>query len=147
MTRTSLAAVGCFLLFNGCAAQGRGDALYRVENGQLPAPDKVANLAGLIQTVDGLSVPQGHRFELLPGCHVITNTTHWARSDSQGSVSGTLRQLQFIIDMRAGDSYFIRVREGLWTGSSGTIQLLAEERDPSGTVIREIPPGKPCQES
>jgi hypothetical protein len=137
----------CSLALSGCVAQGRGDALYHTGDGQLAAPNAVAKLGGLIRTVDGLSVPEGHRFELLPGCHVITNSSRWTTSDTQGSVSASLRQLTFAIAMRAGYSYIVRVREGIWTGSSGTVTLIAEERDPDGKVTREIPAGKPCEES
>jgi hypothetical protein len=141
------ATLFCLLALNGCVAEGRGDALYHADNGQLAAPNAVAKLGGLIRTVDGQPVPEGHRFELLPGCHVITNSSRWATSDTQGSISASLRELSFAISMRAGYSYVIRVREGIWTGSSGTVTLIAEERDPGGNVTREIAAGKPCEES
>ncbi len=143
MTRM-VRVVGFVLILSGCVPQGRGDPLYPTEGGVLPPPESVATLGGLIQTVDGLSVPEGHRFELLPGCHVVVNVAHWTHSDSQNSVTATLHQLSFAIDMRAGYSYIVRVQEGLWTGTSGSIRLLAEERDPTGNVTRDIAPGQPC---
>jgi hypothetical protein len=136
-------------VFASCVgpARRRGDALYHTDNGELAPPAAVAELSGLVQTVDGQSVPAGRRFELLPGCHIVTNSTRWTASDLGGSRSATLAPRRFAIFMRAGYRYAIRIEEGIWSGTSGTVKLIAEELGPDGKVTRQIAAGEPCSDS
>jgi hypothetical protein len=143
--RFFLTLVGCVAWLGGCVGHVRGQPLYPMDDGQPAPPDMVAELSGLVQSVDGRDVPTGP-LELLPGCHVVTNSTRWGASDSQGSVTATLRPRSFSINMRASYSYVIRVERGIMSGSSGSIALVAEELDPKGNVTRRFQSGQPCQD-
>ena len=104
LMRSLLAFIGGGAWLTGCVGQFRGEPLYDATSDGRPASDQVAQLSGLVQSVDGRNVPAGRRFELLPGCHVVTNATRWGASDSQGSIAATLRPRMYSIDMRAGYS-------------------------------------------
>lgn len=142
--RTSIAAL---LLLTSCIGHGqlRGEPLYPTTAPSTPLPrESVASLSGAVGSVDGQPVQTGLRFELLPGCHVVTNASRWGGAGWVNAMGGRMPVRSFAMNMRAGYFYYIRIQEGAKTGSGGSPALVAEEQAPDGKPTRQFESGQPC---
>jgi hypothetical protein len=127
----------------GCLGDpARGYPLYtRTE--ELPAVADVARLSGYVQSVDGRDVSSVRPpFELLPGCHVILTPSHWGSfaSDKASGITATTGAVNFVLPMKPGSSYSVKVETAEVSGPVGEISLRTYERDAKGNVTRTFPP-------
>ena len=108
--------------------------------------DQVALLLGPVATVDGAGVPANRStFELLPRCHVVTTQTKLlafdpnATPNPQGEVTGTLPELFYAMDMKAGHIYVIESQVQAIGGNSASVQMTARDVAPDGQSINLAP--------
>jgi len=129
----AFAACGC-----GVGARTRGYPLHDNPNQPL---SRVARLHGYVEAVDGESVTEhGHLFELMPGCHVLRTPRTWGGSGTDRTVTAETGNLRFVIQMRAGHEYEVRV---LLLEAVGRIEVEAVEKDPNGDVVAKHLPVHP----
>ena len=126
----------------GCASgQTRGVPLY-ASSGEPLAREEIGFLTGDVQLIDGRNVSElGRRFELLPGCHVVTTSPLW-RARVESSASGIVPpngQLTYAMNMKAGHRYVIEGRM-LQQRRSQILIITALEKDPEGNVLQEFVP-------
>jgi hypothetical protein len=128
----------------GCVRSGnvRGYRLY--ERDEQPGGD-VCTLIGDVESVDGKSVSgHGHRFELLSGCHTVTNVKTWGGADPNAAVMAHLPEIPFNIEMQAGLTYVLRIAIVGQVREGGRIAITAVEQDANGHVLRKFEPGASC---
>jgi hypothetical protein len=101
----------------------------------------VAKLVGDVGTVDGKPVAHlGHTFELVVGCHTVTNVTEWGGFDPSQAVMAKLPPISFAIDMRAGRTYVLRIA----MVGDRDLAVEAYEQDANGEVTQRFEQGKSC---
>src|SRR5262245_28432151 len=124
-----LSAVGCI-----AKTDERGFPLYPSQGRQL-ASSEVAELVGLIESVDGVHVTERRRaYELLPGCHTVTSAKSWGGVDMFSGSTAQLPAIPFAITMRASYTYVIDIQQVSVTGSGGSLEITALEQDSEGRV-------------
>jgi hypothetical protein len=126
----------------GHLGKPRAVALYPNPD-QRRAPHEIATLYGPIGSVDGRSVgSQGSRFELLPGCHVVTLRPRIGETSSSGTSAwmATLPPLVYAFRMRASHSYGIEHKVEHSSGPYGRFMLTAVEKGPDGAVVQPLGP-------
>lgn len=148
-TRTDIAAWGCrlqtavalaALVASGCGvgSRTRGYPLHGDANTPLSA---VARLHGYVEEVDGDNVTEhGNLYELLPGCHVIGTPRTWGGAGVDASATAETGHLRFVIKMRAGHDYEVRV---LMLEALHRIEVETVEKDPNGDVVAKHLPVHP----
>lgn len=128
----------------GCvnAANVKAYRLYEDPSGGL---EGTAILVGDVEQFDGVSVSaHGHRFEVLPGCHTVTNVTTWGGMDPNAAVTAHLPQLPFSVRMKAGMTYVLRIAIVGPVQEGGRLEITLREQDASGAVLRTLQPGSQC---
>ncbi len=133
----TLSVCGC-----GVGSRTRGHPLHGRANEPLSA---IARLHGYVEQVDGENVTQhGHLFELLPGCHVVGTPRTWGGSGPDASATAETGHLRFVIRMRAGHDYEVRV---MVSDALHRIEIETIEKDPTGEVVaKHLPVSDPNPE-
>ena len=129
-------------LASGCIAHDdRGTPLYPTAGG-LREPHELAHLSGYVQAVDGKDVSsKSAPFDLLPGCHVVTTPEKWGKAElGGGAVTATTGRLNFVVRMRAGFHYAIRINTPHTNQPSGTLTIGGYEKDADGNTTGRFGP-------
>jgi hypothetical protein len=131
----SLVALGCI------SAKQRGYPLYAASD-VARSREEVAGLTGYVERVDGVDVTShGASFELLPGCHWISTPRDWGKVESgSGGVIVTTGRVNFVLPMKAGQSYRIEVRKRVMGGLTDAVVVEATEQDASGHTTTVFTP-------
>lgn len=134
-------ALGLVSLLAGCMGGGRGRAVQVYEG----APDENAViLVGDVASIDGREMPPRSRtFELLPGCHAITNITYWIGNDVNAAMTVRLPEMSYMMDMKPGHNYELRIGTTANTDTARVV-VKALERNADGDVTRTFEPSRPC---
>jgi len=100
---------------------------------------------GYVQYVDGHDVSElGKAFDLLPGCHVVgTPEKYGEGDDSGGATVVTTGTVGYAVMMKKGHDYVFEVRLDETTMMA---YLVAVERGPDGTPLRNLPPAQSVAE-
>lgn len=133
--------VACGLAAMACMGGGRARGLQLYEG----APDPTAvRLVGDVGAVDGREMPARSRtFDLLPGCHFVTNVTYWVGNDHNAAMAARLSPRTYAVNMQPGHTYELRIGT---TANSDAAQVVikALERNAAGEVTRTFEPGGSC---
>jgi hypothetical protein len=125
----------------GCAHfQTAPRALYA---GPAQPTERTAVLTGYLAKVDDVDVSQmTGPFAVLPGCHVVTNTTNVGNDSPSGGWSMVTPKLTFALRMQAGRSYAIEAQHAGGGSETTGLKMHAVERDGAGTKLADIPPSR-----
>jgi hypothetical protein len=103
--------------------------------------EEVSKLSGYVAFVDGEDASKlGKSFELLPGCHAVVTPTRWGAHSPGGEmdITATTGRWAFVLPMRAGHRYEIRVIVGQASGPLLPLTIKAIETDLAGKQTREF---------
>jgi hypothetical protein len=144
--RAGVAAVAVALCCGAACITHDGGPVYPLYPSPRLGRDRVALLLGPVATVDGAQVPANQStFELLPRCHVVSTQTKLLAFDGssmpnpQGEVTGTLPELFYAIDMKAGHTYAIERKVQAIGGDSANVELTARDVAPDGQSANLAP--------
>jgi hypothetical protein len=128
----------------GCVNSANVKA-YRLFQDPSDAFNGTAILIGDVEQFDGVSVSKhGHRFEVLPGCHTVTNVTTWGGMDPNAAVMAHLPQMPFSMEMKAGMTYVLRIAIVGPAQEGGRLRITLREQDADGNVLRTAEAGSHC---
>ena len=135
MLVSGLALAGCMR-----GAHARAVRLYAG-----PPSADVVTLIGDVKSVDAKEVPAHSRtFELLPGCHAVTNVTYWIGDDINAAMTVRLSEQTYWMNMRLGYTYELKVGTTMNTDTARVVVNVVE-RDKNGHVTHKFEPSRACQ--
>jgi hypothetical protein len=100
----------------------------------------MATVGGYVAEVDGKPLPSGSTLDVPPGCHVVGTPEEWGGSDTSRSMTVKTGKVLFAIPMHAGHSYSVFTNVTDFGGEDGTVTVMANETDASGSETATFKP-------